>query len=69
MLWKLALRDSDTGNINVGMETSKCTEGGRVGYLFSTEKKLGLSLWGENIDRVYSITGWARGFFDFTEGK
>jgi hypothetical protein len=31
--------------------------------------KLGLSLQGENMDRVYSIKGWARGYFDFTEGE
>ena len=68
-MWKLALRDSDTGNIHAGMEKSKCSEGGAVGCLFNTDTKLGLSLSEENIDRVYSITGWARGYFDFTEGK
>jgi hypothetical protein len=57
ILFKLALCDSDTGNIHAGMEKSKCSERGAVGCLFNIDTKLGLSLSGENIDRVYSITG------------
>jgi hypothetical protein len=44
ILWKLTLRDSDTGNICAGMEKSKYSEGGAVGFLVSPDMKLGLSL-------------------------